>query len=66
MSAFVYGKIFLRTHLEEGQEVIKFLSSSAAVKEDATGLKQSCNKSDTEEIIWHIKGINTTGNWWTA
>lgn len=47
-------------YLKEREEVIKFLAGSPPVEEDAASLEKSCYKTDTEEVIWHIKRIDTT------
>ena len=41
-------------YLEEGEEEIQFLLSSATIKANTTCIKDVADKTDSEEIVWHI------------
>lgn len=42
------------THLEENQEVVQLLLLRPTVEAHPAGIKKDTNKSDAEEIVWHI------------
>jgi hypothetical protein len=44
------GKIYL----EKGQEIVQLLLLGAMIEAHATRIEEDTDKTDAEEIIWHI------------
>ena len=53
-------------HLKERKKIVKLLAGSTTIEKDTTSLEESRYKTNAEEVIWHVKRIDTTWDWWST